>query len=103
MTDYHFIESNLLFVLDELSTQSEVAVHFPSEMQSYDEQMEQVREYIVDAGEYGIAFEAIVSMLELFPFQLSGQASVKLLEVGLLMGFKTERMHDAKFDKRNKA
>ena len=98
--DYKAIEDNLLLVLSEILSQPEVAAYFPPEMQSYDEQLVQIREYLVDAGEYGIAYELIVSILESFPFRLSGPASIKLLETGLLMGFKTERAEDSKFDRR---
>jgi hypothetical protein len=94
------IESNLLAVLAELSQQPAVGATFPSEMRSYPEQVEQLREYVELAGEYGVAYEALVSMLEMFPFQLSGPVAVKLLEVGLLMKFKTERPEDSQFDSR---
>ena len=62
--------------------------------------MGQVREWVEDVGEYGIAYELLVSMLEEFPFQLSGQVAVKLLEAGILMRFKTEQPQDARFDSR---
>jgi hypothetical protein len=39
-------------------------------------------------------------MLESYPFKISGPAAIKLLEVGLLMGYKTERPEDALFDNR---
>ena len=98
--DYQHIKSNLLFIVNEISAQPEIAKYFPPEMQSYDEQINQVKEYLIEAGEYQIAYEIIVSMLESFPFQLSGSASIKLLEVGLLMKFKTEKPEDSRFDKR---
>ncbi|EGH45014.1 hypothetical protein ALO42_102596 [Pseudomonas syringae pv. atrofaciens] len=41
-----------------------------------------------------------MSLLETLPFKLSGVASVKLLEVGLIFGFKTEAEEDMKFDRR---
>ncbi|HCE11029.1 MAG TPA: hypothetical protein DEQ40_20970 [Oxalobacteraceae bacterium] len=95
------IENNLLFLLGELRDQPEVATHFPPEMQSCDEQLAQIEEYLVEAGEYGLGYELTVALLESFPFKLSSLASVKLLEVGLLMGFKTEAPEDAKFDRRS--
>lgn len=98
--DWKTIESNLQFVFDELLAQPEVAVHIPPNMLSYDEELEQVREWLVDVGEVGIAYESIVAMLERLPIHLSGLASVKLLEAALLMGFKTDRPQDARFDKR---
>lgn len=94
------VEANLLAVLAEVRDQPEVGSSFPAELQSYAEQVEQIREYIEDAGEYGIAYESLVSMLEEFPFRLSGRAAIKLLEVGLLMRFKTEQPEDARFDGR---
>jgi hypothetical protein len=90
------IKNNLLIILAELGNQPEVGGKFPPELQSYSEQVEQLREYI-DAKEYGIAYESIVAMLEEFEFLLSGPVVIKLLEVGLLMRFKTNRAEDAKF------
>lgn len=94
------IEKNLLFILNELRGQPEIATHFPPEMQSYDEQLAQIEEYLVYAGEYGLGYEIIVVLLATFPFKLSGLASIKLLEVGLLLGFKTEMPEDIRFDRR---
>lgn len=67
---------------------------------SFDEEMEQIREYIEDAGEYAIAYESLVANLEQVPFVISGKAAIGLLEVGLVMGYKTEVDHDAMFDRR---
>ena len=94
------IEGNLFFLVDELRQQSHVASYFHSEMQSFDEQLAQIDEYLTIAGEYGLSYENIVSLLSTFPFKLSGHAAVKLLEVGLLVGFKTEMPEDAIFDRR---
>ena len=94
------IEKNLLAVLAEIRSQPEVGESFPHEMQSYSEMLEQLREYVEDAGEYSVAYEVIVSTLQRFPFRLSGSACVKLLEVGLLMRFKTDLPEDAKFNNR---
>jgi hypothetical protein len=94
------IEANLLAVLSEIRNQPEVGATFPDDLQSYAEFIEQTREYIEDVGEYGIAYQSLVSTLEGFPFLLSGLAAVKLLEVGLLMKFKTELPEDKLFDNR---
>jgi hypothetical protein len=102
MTNIILIEKNLLLVLDEISKQPEVGESFPPELQSFAEQVTQIREYIKDAGEYGIAYESLVAMLDSFHFQLSGHTAIRLLEVGLLMRFKTELPLDAKFDSRLK-
>ena len=53
-----------------------------------------------DAGEYGLVYENVVSKLEASPFKLSGKAAIKLLEVGLIFGFKTESESDKEFDRR---
>lgn len=98
--DTKLICSNLLFVLAEIGAQPEVGATFPPELLSYPEQGDQIREWIEGAGEFGIAYESIVTMLEQFPFHLSGQAASKLLEVGLKMRFKTDQARDASFDSR---
>lgn len=99
-THTDLIESNLLAVLREIRNQPEIGAGFPPDLQTYAEQVEQIREYIEDAGEYGLAYESLVSTLESFPFQLSGAVAIKLLEVGLLFRFKSEMPEDAKFDSR---
>lgn len=99
-TDAKLIQSNLQFVLAEIGKQSRVGEEFSPDLQSFPEQVESIREWVEEAGEFGIAYEAIVAMLEKFPFQISGPAAVKLLEVGLLMRFKTDQVKDAKFDSR---
>ena len=99
-TDYQLIESNLSFVLAELGSQPEVASFFPAKSLSYQEQIDQLSEWVDDAGEYGLVYENVVSMLEVFPFKLSGKAAIKLLEVGLIFGFKTESESDKGFDRR---
>ena len=96
----NLIETNLLIVLAEVSEQPKVGKEFPSELQTFEKQVEQIRKWIEDVGEYGIAYESLISTLEAYPFQLSSRAAIKLLEVGLLMRFKTEQLADAKFDSR---
>lgn len=78
-TNSDFVEANLLALLGEISAQVEVGDLFPAYMQSFSEQIEQLREYIEDAGEYRVAYEVLVSMLEVFPFRLSGKGAIKLL------------------------
>ncbi|QVL30060.1 hypothetical protein KIH39_14450 [Telmatocola sphagniphila] len=95
------VQSRLMDVLQELEMQKNLAVHYPENRLSFREQMEQLREYIADTGEYGIAYESIIADLEQIPFVLSGIAAVKLLEVGLIMRYKTERPQDQTFDIRN--
>jgi hypothetical protein len=98
--NHELVENNLSAVLTEIRGQVDVGKPFPPELQSFSEQVEQIREWIEDAREYGLAYESLVTMLEAFPFQLSGRAVIKLLEVGLLMRLKTERPEDAQFDSR---
>ena len=100
MIDTNPIETNLLAVVAELRGQLAIGKRFPRELQSFTDWVEQIREWIEDVGELGIAYESIISTLEVFPFQLSGPTAVKLLETGLMMGFKTERPQDARFDRR---
>lgn len=95
------VEANLSEILSEVRQQEHVDATFPKDLLSFPEQMAQVQEWIEHAGEYGIAYESLVSLLERFPFKLSSQRSVKLLEVGLLMRFKTERPEDDRFDSRS--
>lgn len=47
-------------------------------------------EWLDPAGEYGLAYEFLVSLLESFDLKLSGNDVIKLLEVGLYFGFKFE-------------
>ncbi len=100
MNNEDLIESNLLAVLSEVRVQTDVGRAFPPGVREFDEQVEQIRECIQEGGEAGVAYESLVAMLEMFPFQLSGPTAIKLLEVGLLAGYKTERPEDAKFDRR---
>jgi hypothetical protein len=104
MTSAHFklIEDKLLAIVEELEKQPEVASFYPEGTLPYPSEMARLREYISYAGEYGLAYELIVSCLETMPFKLSGASAVKLLEVGLLMGFKTEQEKDKLFDRRRK-
>lgn len=100
LSNNDLIEANLLFVLNELEGQPEIAAYYSTTTLSYEEQMAQIREFIELAGEYGLAYEYIGGALESFPFRVSGAAAIKLLEVGLLMGFKSERDLDKRFDRR---
>ncbi|MDR5884301.1 hypothetical protein [Caballeronia sp. LZ032] len=99
-SDYELIEENLLIVLLEMEEQPEVARAYPPDAMTYEDEMAQIREFIDLAGEYGLAFEYINSSLEQYPYKVSGKAAVKLLEVGLLIGFKSENDKDSRFDRR---
>jgi hypothetical protein len=95
---YAFIEANLSAVLLEMSAQPEAAD--PEHRAGFEGEMFRVREWIEHHAEYGIAYEAMVATLDAGEFRLSGRAAIKLLEVGLLFGFKTERPKDSRFDAR---
>ncbi len=90
----NFVETRLRSILNEMNSQSTLESYYSSDSLSFEEEMEQIREYIVEAGEYGLAYESIVINLEEVPFTLSSSNAVKLLEVGLLMKFKTDRDED---------
>jgi hypothetical protein len=100
ISDNALIENNLNFILGEMKAQPEVAQHYPRDGLTYDEHLAQIHEFIDDAGEYGLAYEYIVAVLDSIPFRLTGAAAVKLLEIGLLMGFKSEQEIDKRFDRR---
>ncbi len=91
------VKNNLTSVLSELRAQRDLATHFGGDQLTFDELMAQIEEYLEVANEYALAYETIVATAESFPFSLSSRAAVKLLEVGLLMGFKTDRPQDAVF------
>ena len=94
------IKANLHAVFVEMAAQPEAGAAYPAEQASFEKHMGFLREWIEDHREYGIAYESIVAALEELPFRLSGKAAVKLLEVGLLLGFKTDRSKDKSFDVR---
>lgn len=96
----YLIRDRLRGVLDEMRKQTHLANHFGSATLSFDEEMEQLRELIEDAGEYGVAYESIVSCLEDIPFVLTGKVVVNLLEVSLLLGYKTDKPSDKPYDRR---
>ncbi|HEY1996820.1 hypothetical protein [Paraburkholderia sp.] len=99
-SDHEIIEINLMLVLEEMEGQPEVGNSYPPDGISYEDEMVQIREFIDLAGEYGLAFEYINGALERFPYRISGKAAIKLLEAGLLMGFKSENDEDKRFDRR---
>jgi hypothetical protein len=92
----------LLSVLNEIKEQESIGEMFPESMQSFAEQISQLYEYIEIVGEYGVAYELLVSMLERFPFILHGRVVINLLEVGLIFGFKTDCLEDEQFDRRSR-
>lgn len=99
--DGKLIERNLQDILSELKAQPEAGAHYPPGVLPFDKDMAQIQEFI-DVGEGSLAYEYMVADLESFPFRLSGAGAIRLLEVGLLMGFKTKRPKDLKFDNRRR-
>lgn len=73
--------------------------YLPGEL-SYSDEMAQIREFIEIAGEYGLAYEYINCALERHPYKIYGKIAIKLLEVRLLMGFKSGRENDKRLDRR---
>jgi hypothetical protein len=94
------IETRLLRLLAELEGQVGVAAAYPANALPFSSEMKQIREFIEVAGEYGLAYESLVAAIESHPFALSGKTAVSLLELGLLLGYKTERNEDREFDRR---
>jgi hypothetical protein len=94
------IKLRLLRVLAELEKQESVADAYPPSVLPFADEMEQIREWVETAGEYEIAYESIVATIGAYPFVLSGAAAVSLLELGLLLGYKTDRKQDSLFDRR---
>jgi hypothetical protein len=95
------LEVRLLKVLKELEQQPHVSHSYPPNRLSFPDEMKQIREYIEVAGEYGLAYDLIVAELEVHPFVLSGKAAISLLELGLLIGYKSDEEKDGVFDRRN--
>jgi hypothetical protein len=94
------LEKRLLVVLAELQGQPAVSSFYSDGELPHDALMRQLSEWIELAGEYEISYESIVATISAYPYVLSGAAAVALLEVGLLLGYKTDRKEDAPFDRR---
>lgn len=90
----------LLKILKKLELQPQVGKTFPEGVLAYADQMVQLREFVDFADEYSVAYECIVCLLETSPFTLTGKSAVALLEIGLLLGYKTDRPEDEVFDRR---
>ncbi|PPV06216.1 hypothetical protein [Xanthomonas bromi] len=94
------VEKNLLYIIDELAGQAAVRSEFSHDEMTLCDQIKQMTEWVEDAGEYGLAYENIVCLLEECSFFLRGLSAVKLLELGLIFGFKTDMDKDRIFDRR---
>ena len=86
---HELIRDRLRAVLREIKEQPHHSEHFGGASLSFDEEMEQIREYIEDAAEYGVAYESLVASLEQVPFIISVEAAAGFLEAGQLMGYQT--------------
>jgi len=89
------IKENLNVVLNELKGKS---LDIDPAFLAYPKQIEQIDEWINYADECGIAYESMVALLESEPIEISGAATVRLLEVALVFGFKTDRDEDKPYD-----
>jgi hypothetical protein len=98
--NYQFIENNLLYIYNEILKQ-DMSNFNKDEFATWKETMEQIYEFIDLAGEYELAYEYIIWQLNNLPYKISGKASIKLLELGLLFKYKTEDDKDKVFDFRN--
>lgn len=94
---WEFIENNLLYIYHELKVQ-DTSKYDQEKFLSWNDAMEQIFEFIDLAGEYGLAYEYISGYLESYPCFISGRASVKLLELGLIFKYKSELEEDKIFD-----
>lgn len=95
------IVERLLRVYKDMVQQDEsVAEDYPDDGLSFDDEFKQIAEFLGPANEYGAAYECIIANLEAAPFKLSAEAAIALLEVGLLLRYKTDREEDSVFDSR---
>jgi hypothetical protein len=94
------VKERLLYILNDLEGQPVVSATYPANALSYDEEMQQIREFVEVAGEYGLAYESLVAAIECHPYVLSGRAAISLLELGLFLGYKTERDEDKVYERR---
>ena len=94
---YHKIEENLGRVLEELRTKKIISK--PGFL-SYEDSLKQLDEWINFVNEYEIAYESIVCLLETETVEISGNAAIRLLEVALLLGYKTDKSEDKAYDLR---
>jgi hypothetical protein len=101
----HFIIERLSQVLSEMEQQSDVVASHAagSGGQPLDASFLRIWQSIEVSGDWGLAYESIVADLETLPFRLSGKSAIALLEVGLLLQFKTSRDTDHPYDFRSES
>jgi|SaaInlStandDraft_4_1057021.scaffolds.fasta_scaffold192521_2 hypothetical protein len=94
---YEMIIERLKSIHEELASQMYLSRYDKKEFASYKECLDYIPEFI-DAYEHGLSYEFTVNILENYPATLSGKNAIYLLELGLLMGFKTEADEDKIFN-----
>ncbi|MCP4504648.1 MAG: hypothetical protein GY822_32490 [Deltaproteobacteria bacterium] len=101
MNDEHAekeVEIRLAKILSEIEAQPEIGRDYSKEQLAFTDEVQQIKEYIFDVQEYSIAYECIVCILESSSCLLTGKSAILLLEVGLSLQYKTDRISDSKFD-----
>jgi hypothetical protein len=95
------LATRLRTIITELEQQRDALdpLHSPAEL-SFDDTIDQLKECVDEAREYEVAYEIIVATLECKPVTISGISAVALLELGLLLRYKTDRAEDSDFDLR---
>lgn len=93
------IEISLLQILAEIRVQDSIGKNFPDQTLAFKDEIVQIDDWIVNHGEYDIAYESIVCLLEQYQFILTGPTAIKLLEAGLIIGYKTRRPENDRFNR----
>lgn len=88
-TQKRLIQDKLLMILKEFEGLKEIVV--PQPETCFDVQLQELRELVVSAGEYGTAFKSIVEAVKAHRVPLPSEVAVSLIEVGVLMRFKPEK------------
>lgn len=97
---YIEFEKRILLIIQELENQKRIESEDSLKYLSHRDSIYQIKEF-VEVGEYGVAYISLVLYLESYNFKISSIAAVKFLELGLLMGFKTDREEDKIYNIKN--
>lgn len=95
MTEPPDIETKLMAIWSEIAAQSDLVANLSEYGVRDNKAVQRIGEWIDHHGEYDEAYTTLVAILEKVPFKLSGPNAVRLLEVGLIFGYKTGRIEDA--------
>jgi hypothetical protein len=90
------ISIRLLSIVKEIQHQTHVEVEFLESELSFKDNIKFLYNFI-ENNEIGVAYQSLVSMLECHSFAMSSIASVQLLEIGLLFGYKTDHPKDEEY------